>query len=77
MDNLMSSTVSTARKWGNSIGITLPSDLVRHLNISEGDEVEVVIIKKVNPLRKWFGKLRFKKSVKQMMEETDTALYNE
>jgi len=32
---------------------------------------------KNNVLRETFGKYKFKKSTKKMMEETDKALYNE
>lgn len=29
-------------KWGNSLAIRLPADLVAEMNISEGDDIEIV-----------------------------------
>lgn len=47
-----------ARKWGNSIGITLPNELVREQRIKEGDTIILpVIIKKTN-LSDIFGKFK-------------------
>ena len=73
----MTSATSTARRWGNSIGITLPRDLVESLRINEGDEVSLFIVKKANPLKRWAGKAKFKKSTDEMMEEIDKELYTD
>ena len=73
----MTPTISTARKWGNSIGVTLPSDLVRELNISEGDDVELFVVKRAHPLKKWIGKIKFRTSTEQIMREIDRELYND
>jgi len=73
----MTSATSTARKWGNSLGITLPRDLVESLRINEGDEVSLFVVKKANPLKKWAGKAKFKKSTDKMMGEIDRELYND
>ena len=77
MYNIMPSAISTARKWGHSIGVTLPSDIVRKLRISEGDEVELFVLKKTNPLKKWAGKIKLNKPVKAIMREIDKELYND
>jgi antitoxin component of MazEF toxin-antitoxin module len=51
-------TVAIARKWGNSLGITLPRELVEQQNIKEGDALMLpVIIKKAN-LSKIFGSIK-------------------
>lgn len=34
------------REWGNSIGIILPSDKLKKLNLHKGDKVEIEIISK-------------------------------
>ncbi len=53
----MTSTV-VVRKWGNSLGITLPKELVEGQNIKEGDKIVLpVVIKKAN-LSKIFGSIK-------------------
>ena len=33
--------IATVSKWGNSLGIRIPSDLVEAAGISEGDKIEL------------------------------------
>ena len=64
------------RKWGNSFGIVIPQEVMNRKSIREGEEVDVVIIKKGNVLRETFGKVKFKKSTAKMMKEMDKVLYD-
>ena len=34
------------KKWGNSIGVILPSDKLKELGLSKGDKIEIDIVKK-------------------------------
>ena len=43
------------KKWGNSIGILIPKEEAKILNLSEGQEVAIEITKKENPLKELFG----------------------
>ncbi len=53
----MTATI-VVRKWGNSLGITLPRELVEGQNIKEGDKIVLpVVIKKAN-LSKIFGSIK-------------------
>ena len=67
------------RKWGNSFGVVVPQKIIIEEDAKEGDEVFILIRKekKGNVLRETFGTMKFKKSVKEMMKETDRELYNE
>lgn len=65
------------RKWGNSLGIVVPFSKAKEGHIDEGEEVTVLLVKKVNVLRETFGTFKFKKPVRRMMEEIDKELYNE
>jgi len=67
------------QKWGNSFGIVVPIGLAKKEEMRNGEEVSVFLKKKQksNVLRETFGTLKFKKSVEQMMKETDQELYNE
>ncbi len=39
-------TLVKTKKWGNSIGIIIPKDVVRGLNITEKEEIDVNFSKK-------------------------------
>ncbi len=45
------------KRWGNSMGIILPKDIVEEKNIKENDKIVVEIVKKAD-LRKVFGSLK-------------------
>ncbi len=49
-------TEAVVRKWGNSVGIILPSDVVAAEHIHEGDKIIVQIVKRAN-LSDIFGSL--------------------
>ncbi len=65
------------KKWGNSFGLVVPTKLIEKENLSEGNEVTVLVIKKAVNLRQFFGVHKFKKSVEEMMKEGDKELYND
>ena len=59
-----------AKKWGSSIGIIIPKEVVDVKKIKENDEITIEI--KTRPLAGilWgFGKNRFKKSTQQIKNE--------
>jgi len=45
------------RRWGNSIGVVVPSEILRYKNLEEGEEV-IIEIEKISPIKKVFGSLR-------------------
>jgi hypothetical protein len=48
-----------ARKWGNSLGLVIPKDIVEKENIQENEDLHVLILKKKkNPLRETFGSMK-------------------
>ena len=46
-----------AKKWGSSIGVILPREVVKNQGIKEGDEIVINVFKKGN-LKDVFGKLK-------------------
>ncbi len=42
----MTNTTVPVRKWGNSLGIVIPKDMAEEIDVSEGDFVDVSIVKK-------------------------------
>ncbi len=55
------------KQWGNSIGVILPIEELRKLNLCEGDKVEVNIVKKVKTTG--FGMFKGAKPFEEEKEE--------
>lgn len=64
-------TVVKPRKWGNSIGIAIPKDIVEKEKITLKDDLVVDIRKKrnVEEVKKFFGKFKFSQSTQQIKDE--------
>ena len=52
-------TRSRLRRWGNSLGVTVPKELVRREGLREGEEVEVQVRRLTN-IRALRGKFPIK-----------------
>ncbi len=57
------------KKWGNSIGIIIPSETVEKFNIKPEENISVEISKGSNVLKEMFGTMKSKKTAKQMVDE--------
>ncbi|MBS3066741.1 AbrB/MazE/SpoVT family DNA-binding domain-containing protein [Candidatus Pacearchaeota archaeon] len=57
------------KKWGNSIGVVIPIETIIKLNLKSGEEIIINIEKKNNVLKEMFGKAKFKKPAKKMVED--------
>ena len=75
----MVNTNVITRKWGNSIGVILPKDIVEKEHIKENMRINILISKKSNVLNETFGMLKgkVKKSSQQMKDELKKELYKE
>ena len=61
---------SIARKWGNSIGLTIPKEVANKINLKENKKVRFIILEDANPIRKTFGMLKeWKTPTKQIIKE--------
>jgi len=72
----MTEVTSKVRKWGNSYGIIIPHEVLKKKGISEGEEIDAILIKKANVLKETFGTMKSKKPVEQLMKEVDKELYD-
>ena len=61
MYNSMVACKTTVRKWGNSLGIRLPKDLVSAEHIKVDEELIVIVRKSDSVLSETFGMLKRKK----------------
>lgn len=64
----MAETVSVVRKWGNSIGITIPADIAEEEHIRPNDKV-IIKVKKVVPIAELFGTFKTKRSGQSLKDE--------
>ena len=64
-------TTTKPRKWGNSLGITIPKEIVEKEGITLRDELIVDIKKKrdVESVKRLFGKFKFTKSTQDIKDE--------
>ena len=56
------------RRWGNSLGIIVPSDILRIKNLREGEEV-IITVEKKKKIHELFGSLKGKKLNAQKIKD--------
>ena len=60
------------KQWGNSLGITIPSEIVEEEGISTQKKIKILFIAdKMGELKKEFGTLKLKKPTQKAMDEID------
>ncbi|MCP6727533.1 MAG: AbrB/MazE/SpoVT family DNA-binding domain-containing protein [Patescibacteria group bacterium] len=60
------------RRWGSSLGVIIPKELVKEERLQEGQEIRIDILsRKKTTGADIFGKLKFKKPVQVLLDETD------
>ena len=57
------------KKWGNSLGIILPNDIIKNKSIVESEIIEIEIKKKNEPLKKLFRTLSRKIPTQKIKDE--------
>ncbi len=66
--------MSKTKRWGNSVGLIIPKEELKKMNIAEGEEILVEITKKQSPLKELFGVGKNSKITKQEFQETRKIL---
>ena len=61
--------ISKTRKWGSSLGIVIPKDVVKELKQRENKEIIVDVKPKENPLKELFGSVKLSKPTEQILKE--------
>ncbi len=62
------------KKWGNSIGIIIPSETVEKFDIKPEERIVVEISKESNVLKEMFGTMKSGKTAKQIVDEVRKEL---
>ena len=60
------------KKWGNSLGITIPAEIIKEEKIKPNEKIKVLIFKNSKKrFNEIFGTLKLKMSTQKAMEEID------
>lgn len=57
------------RKWGNSIGIVIPSEAADKLSLKPEEQIIIEITRKENVLKELFGAIKFSKNTVVLLKE--------
>lgn len=60
----------TARKWGDSIAVIIPSEIVNTKKIKPSDKIKITIKKGGDDLSFLWGKLKTKKTAQELKDES-------
>ncbi|MBI3412551.1 MAG: hypothetical protein HY051_00530 [Candidatus Aenigmarchaeota archaeon] len=73
----MASIEVKAKRWGNSIGLLIPKDVVRKEKIRENQILDIIIIPKTRTLEKTFGMVKgWEKPAQQIKDEIRRELHD-
>ena len=62
-----------AKRWGNSLGLLIPSEIARKEHIRENQKLDVLILPKTKTLEKTFGMLKgWKINTQKALDELDS-----
>ncbi len=61
--------ISKTRKWGSSLGVIIPKEVVKGLKLKENQDVVIDIKPKENPLKELFGSVKLSKPTEQILKE--------
>ncbi len=61
------------RKWGSSLGIIIPKGIVEKENLKQNQKIKILAIETETKTTgaDIFGKLKFKKPIQVLLDETD------
>ncbi len=69
---------TVTRKWGNSIGVTLPKEVVESAHLGNHQKIKILILKQNMTLKKSFGFLKgaWRKKAQETKDEVRKELYH-
>lgn len=68
---------SKLRKWGRSFGVVIPKEMIIKENLIEGEDLHILLTKKGNPIIETFGVFKFKRPVKEILDEGNKECWDE
>lgn len=78
MEKKMVNCEAKVKKWGNSLGLVLPREIVEEMKLKENQSLDIFLVNKGSiSLSKIYGKCLFKKSAQQIKDEIRGELYDD
>ena len=69
---------SIARKWGSSLGLTIPKEIVEKINLKENKKVRFMIVEEGTAVKRTFGMLKgWKTPTEKIMKEMRKGSWDE
>lgn len=65
------------KKWGRSFGAVIPMKAVKYLGIKENDTIKAAIFKEGTPMEKTFGTIKFRRPIKEILNESNREDWDE
>jgi antitoxin component of MazEF toxin-antitoxin module len=63
--------LTKAKKWGNSVGLVIPAEIVRAEKIRPGDSVEVAVRRRVPRLEELGGTVKLRRGLENLLREME------
>jgi antitoxin component of MazEF toxin-antitoxin module len=63
--------IARAKKWGNSLGLIVPAEVVRAHNIRDGDYLELEVRRRVPRPDELSGSWKFRRSLTDLIREME------
>ena len=63
--------LTQAKKWGNSMGLVIPAEVVKKERIRPGDAVELVVRRRGPRLEELGGTLKLRHTLEDLLRETE------
>ena len=60
-----------AKKWGNSIGLVIPAEVVKKERIRSGDTIELVVRRRVPRLEELGGTVKLRHNLEDLLREME------
>ncbi len=71
----MATATVVAKKWGNSIGVIIPKEIVETAGIKPEQSISIDVKPMKNPLSKLFGRFKTDKPTRQIKDELKRELW--
>ena len=72
----METFIAKPKKWGNSLGVVIPKEVLEAEDILEGEQIELTVTKR-KPSRVWelAGTIKLTKSTDDIIKEIDEGYH--
>ena len=65
--HIISSVLTRAKKWGNSIGLVIPMEVVRKERIRPGDAVDIVVHRRTPTIEELGGTVKLRHNLRDLL----------